>query len=70
MMMGHHMIEPVIGEIAEAGFSTVNAPVHIGVPMLSTQYCFQRCENWASKWFLIWLSDMARAIPRNSTPLV
>ncbi len=26
MMMGYHMIEPVIGEIAEAGFSTVRYP--------------------------------------------
>ena len=38
MMMGYHMIEPAIGEIAEAGFSTVNTPVHFGAPMLSTRF--------------------------------
>jgi oxaloacetate decarboxylase alpha subunit len=38
MMMGYHMIEPVIGEIAEAGFDTIDTPVHFGAPMLSTRF--------------------------------
>lgn len=38
MMMGYHMIEPVIGEIAEAGFDTINTPFHFGAPMLSTRF--------------------------------
>ncbi len=38
MMMGYHMIEPVVGEIAEAGYDTVNTPVHFAQPILSTRF--------------------------------
>ena len=38
MMMGYHMIEPVLSEIAEAGYDTINTPFHFGAPMLSTRF--------------------------------
>lgn len=38
MMMSYHMIEPVLSDIADAGFDTINTPFHFGAPMLSTRF--------------------------------
>ena len=38
LMMSYHMIEPVVGEIAEAGYSTIDTPVHFAQPVLSTRF--------------------------------
>ncbi len=38
MMMSHHMIEPVLEDIVNAGFDTVNTPFHFGSPMLSARF--------------------------------
>lgn len=38
MMMSYHMIEPVLEDIVNAGFDTVNTPFHFGAPMLSTRF--------------------------------
>ncbi|MEM1140744.1 MAG: hypothetical protein AAGB03_02745 [Pseudomonadota bacterium] len=38
MMMSHHMIEPVLGEIAEAGFDCVDMPFHVGMPAVFTRF--------------------------------
>lgn len=38
MMMSYHMIEPVIGEIAEAGYYSINGPWHGAQPMISARF--------------------------------
>ncbi len=38
MMMSYHMIEPVLEDIVNSGFDTVNVPFHFGAPMLSTRF--------------------------------
>jgi oxaloacetate decarboxylase alpha subunit len=38
MMLSYHMFEPVLSEVAEAGFDTVNVAFHFGAPMLSTRF--------------------------------
>jgi oxaloacetate decarboxylase alpha subunit len=38
MMMSHHMSEPVIGEIAEAGFDTIDLPVHVAQTVISARF--------------------------------
>lgn len=38
MMMSYHMFEPVIEEIAEAGFDTISLPVHVGQTLISTRF--------------------------------
>lgn len=38
MMMGYHMLEPVVGEISECGFSTIDMPVHIAQMVVCTRF--------------------------------
>lgn len=38
MMMSYHMLEPVLGEIAEAGFDTVSLPMHVAQTLISTRF--------------------------------
>ncbi|HOD29940.1 MAG TPA: hypothetical protein PKH03_12095 [Syntrophales bacterium] len=38
MMMSYHMIEPVLGEIAEAGYYSINGPWHGAQPMISARF--------------------------------
>lgn len=38
MMMSYHMFEPVIGEIGEAGFDSVDIPVHAGQIQINTRF--------------------------------
>ena len=38
MMMSYHMFEPVLGEIAEAGFETIDLPVHVAQALISTRF--------------------------------
>ena len=38
MMMSYHMMEPVLGEIAEAGFTSINGPWHGAQPMISARF--------------------------------
>lgn len=38
MMMSYHMMEPVLGEIAEAGFTAINGPWHGAQPMISARF--------------------------------
>jgi oxaloacetate decarboxylase (Na+ extruding) subunit alpha len=38
MMMGYHMMEPVVKEISEAGYYSVNLPVHAAQPMIQVRF--------------------------------
>ena len=38
MMMSYHMMEPVLGEIAEAGYYSINGPWHGAQPMISARF--------------------------------
>ena len=38
MMMSYHMFEPVVGEIGDCGFSTIDLPVHIGQMVICTRF--------------------------------
>ena len=38
MMMSYHMMEPVVSEIAEAGYYSVNLPVHVAQPLISVRF--------------------------------
>ena len=38
MMMTHHMFEPVIGEIGEAGYNSVALPLHGGTAVVSARF--------------------------------
>jgi len=38
MMMSYHMIEPVLGEIAEAGYYSINGPFHGAQPLISVRF--------------------------------
>ena len=38
MMMGYHMMEPVIGEIGQAGYYSINIPVHGAHTLVSTRF--------------------------------
>ena len=37
-MMGYHMFEPVVGEIVEAGYYSVNIPVTSAMPLILTRF--------------------------------
>lgn len=38
MMTSYHMLEPVLGEIAEAGYTSINGPWHGAYPMISARF--------------------------------
>jgi len=38
MMMGYHMLEPVVGEIGECGFSTIDIPMNIAHMVICTRF--------------------------------
>jgi oxaloacetate decarboxylase alpha subunit len=38
MMTSYHMIEPVLGEIAEAGYYSINGPWHGAYPLISARF--------------------------------
>lgn len=38
MMMGYHMMEPIVSEIAEAGYYSVNLPVNAAQPMIQVRF--------------------------------
>ncbi len=38
MMMSYHMMEPVINEMAQAGYYSVNLPVHVAQPLISVRF--------------------------------
>jgi len=38
MMMSYHMIEPVLGDIAEAGYYSINGPWHGAQPLISARF--------------------------------
>lgn len=45
MMMSHHMFEPVIGEIGQCGFTTVDIPNHPGIPVLLSRFFQEDCRE-------------------------
>lgn len=38
MMMSYHMVEPVLEDIVNSGFDTVNMPFHFGAPLLCSRF--------------------------------
>jgi len=38
MLTSYHMSEPVLGEIAEAGFATIDGPWHLAYPMMHARF--------------------------------
>ena len=38
MMMSYHMMEPVVGDLAKAGYYSVNLPVHVAQPLISVRF--------------------------------
>jgi len=38
MMTSYHMSEPILGEIAEAGFTTIDGPWHLAYPMMHARF--------------------------------
>lgn len=38
MMMSYHMIEPVVGEIGEAGYATIDVPPNVATILVSTRF--------------------------------
>jgi oxaloacetate decarboxylase alpha subunit len=50
MMMSYHMMEPVIREIDEAGYYSVNLPVHVAQPLISVRF-FKEDPRFLFKMF-------------------
>jgi oxaloacetate decarboxylase alpha subunit len=50
MMMGYHMMEPVVQEIAEAGYDTVCLPVHVAQPLIHVRF-FQEDPRYVFAMF-------------------
>lgn len=50
MMMPHHMSEPVIGQIGEAGFETIDLSLHIAQMVISTRFFKEDFRHTFRMW--------------------
>ena len=50
MMLPHHLSEPVVGEIGEAGFSTIDIPIHVANMVVSARFFKEDFRHTYAMW--------------------